>query len=213
VTEVVDFVAHHYPNPRPTAQLLEQFGLSGLARRQTGGLSGGEKRRLAVALALVGNPTLVLLDEPTTGLDVDGRLVLWEALRAYHATGGTIVLTSHYLEEVQALAERVIVIDHGHVLADDTLADVIGRVAVRRVALTLPDAADLAALRGLPGVVDVGAVGAGGTVGNRVELLTSDADALVRELIRADTAFSDLEVRSASLEEAFLALTRKEVAA
>jgi len=210
VAEVVDFVARHYPNPRPTARLLEQFGLADLARRQTGGLSGGEKRRLAVALALVGNPALVLLDEPTTGLDVDGRHMLWAALRDYHATGGTIVLTSHYLEEVQALAERVVVIDHGHVLADDALDVVIGRVAVRRVALTLPDAADLVALRDLPGVVDVSEVGNGV---NRVELLTADADALVRELVRTDTAFSDLEVRSASLEEAFLALTRKEVAA
>jgi len=210
VTEVVDFVAHHYPNPRPTKELLEQFGLADMARRQAGGLSGGERRRLAVVLALVGNPALVLLDEPTTGLDVDGRHMLWAALRDYHASGGTIVLTSHYLEEVQALAERVVVIDHGHVLADDALDAVIGRVAVRRVALTLPDDADLAVLRGLPGVVDISEVGNGV---NRAELLTADADALVRELVRTDTAFSDLEVRSASLEEAFLALTRKEVAA
>ena len=210
VAEVVDFVARHYPNPRPTEGLLEQFGLADMARRQAGGLSGGERRRLAVVLALVGNPALMLLDEPTTGLDVDGRHMLWAALRDYHASGGTIVLTSHYLEEVQALAERVVVIDHGHVLADDALDVVIGRVAVRRVALTLPDAADLVALRGLPGVVDVSEVGNGV---NRAELLTADADALVRELVRTDTAFSDLEVRSASLEEAFLALTRKEVAA
>jgi len=126
VAEVVDFVARHYPNPRPTEGLLEQFGLADMARRQAGGLSGGERRRLAVVLALVGNPALVLLDEPTTGLDVDGRHMLWAALRDYHASGGTIVLTSHYLEEVQALAERVVVIDHGHVLADDALDVVIG---------------------------------------------------------------------------------------
>jgi len=201
VAEVVDFVSRHYPSPQPAAALLEQFGLSGLARRQCGGLSGGEKRRLAVALALAGNPALVLLDEPTTGLDVDARLTLWEALRAYHASGGTIVLTSHYLDEVQALAERVVVIDRGRVLADDALATVIGRVAVRRVGLTLPDGADLAPLWNLPGVVGVTADG------SRVELLAGDADAVVRALVRSDVQFSGIEVRSASLEEAFLTMT------
>jgi ABC-2 type transport system ATP-binding protein len=216
VAEVVDFVARHYPEPRSVGPLLDQFGLTAMARRQTGGLSGGEKRRLAVALALVGNPALVLLDEPTTGLDVEGRHMLWAALREYHATGGTLVLTSHYLEEVQALAERVVVIDHGHVLADDALDAVIGRVAVRRISLTLGSrpgsgstsgsgpASDggLAGLTQLPGVVDVR------EEAGRVELLASDADAAVRALVEHAIDFSGLEVRSASLEEAFLSLTR-----
>ena len=219
VAEVVDFVARHYPEPRSVGPLLDQFGLTAMARRQTGGLSGGEKRRLAVALALVGNPALVLLDEPTTGLDVEGRHMLWAALREYHATGGTLVLTSHYLEEVQALAERVVVIDHGHVLADDALDAVIGRVAVRRVSLTLGSGSrsrsgslpgsrsgsgsgrDLAGLAELPGVVDVR------EEAGRIELLASDADATVRALVGHAIDFSGLEVRSASLEEAFLSLT------
>jgi ABC-2 type transport system ATP-binding protein len=259
VAEVVDFVARHYPEPRAVGALLEQFGLTSMARRQTGGLSGGEKRRLAVALALVGNPGLVLLDEPTTGLDVEGRHMLWAALRDYHAAGGTLVLTSHYLEEVQALAERVVVIDRGHVLADDALDAVIGRVAVRRISLTLGSGSGsgsaswsgsqsgsgsgsgsgfgsgsgsgsaswsrltsvpggaaasrsmsastallgggLGVLAALPGVVDVRE-----EVG-RVELLASDADATVRALVHSGVDFSGLEVRSASLEEAFLSLT------
>lgn len=178
VREVVDFVGGHYPDPVPTAELLDQFGLADLAKRQTGSLSGGQKRRLAVALSLVGRPRVVLLDEPTTGLDVTGRTALWDAIRAYHASGGTVLLTSHYLEEVQALAERVVVIDHGTVLADDSLENILSKVGARRVQLT--DAA-----------------------GERQEHLVADSDAFVRDLVRSGTEFKDLEIRGASLEEAF----------
>nr|BFF19502.1 hypothetical protein GCM10025730_30230 [Promicromonospora thailandica] len=176
--EVVDFVGGHYPDPVPTGELLDQFGLDDLGKRQTGSLSGGQKRRLAVALSLVGRPRVVLLDEPTTGLDVSGRAALWDAIRAYHASGGTVLLTSHYLEEVQALAERVVVIDHGTVLADDSLAAILRRVGVRRVQLTDGD-------------------------GVRQEHLVADSDAFVRDLVTSGTRFSDLEIRGASLEEAF----------
>jgi ABC-2 type transport system ATP-binding protein len=200
VREVVDFVAGHYDGAVPTGELLERFGLQDLARRQTGGLSGGQKRRLAVALAFVGRPRLVFLDEPTTGLDVDARHALWQAIRDFHADGGTVVLTSHYLEEVQALAERVVVIDRGRVLADDTLDAVRAVVDVRRVSLRTDDASVLA---DLPGVSSV-AQGKGG----RSELLTSDSDAVVREMVRRAVPFSDLEVSPTSLEEAFLSLTR-----
>ncbi|MDR7383107.1 ABC-2 type transport system ATP-binding protein [Promicromonospora iranensis] len=178
VREVIDFVAGHYPDPVPTGELLEQFGLADLGKRQTGALSGGQKRRLAVALSLVGRPSVVLLDEPTTGLDVSGRTALWDAIRQYHADGGTVLLTSHYLEEVQALAERVVVVDRGKVLADDSLETVLRHVGVRRVLLT--DAA-----------------------GTRQEHLVPDSDAFVRDLVTSGTVFRDLEIRGASLEEAF----------
>ncbi|MBQ0992940.1 ABC transporter ATP-binding protein, partial [Micromonospora sp. H61] len=128
VGEVVDFVSAHYPDPVPRAELLDRFGLADLARRQTGGLSGGQRRRLAVALAFVGRPRLVLLDEPTTGLDVAARHTLWAAIRAFHDDGGTVLLSSHYLEEVEALAHRVVVIGQGRVLADDTVDAVRGIV-------------------------------------------------------------------------------------
>ncbi|WP_285101799.1 ABC transporter ATP-binding protein [Promicromonospora sp. MEB111] len=178
VREVVDFVGGHYPDPVPTGDLLEQFGLADLGKRQTGSLSGGQKRRLAVALSLVGRPRVVLLDEPTTGLDVSGRGALWDAIREYHAGGGTVLLTSHYLEEVQALAERVVVIDRGIVLADDSLETILGRVGARRVQFT--DAA-----------------------GTRQEHLVADSDEFVRDLVHTGTEFRDLEIRGASLEEAF----------
>lgn len=196
VGEVVDFVRAHFPEPLGKAELLTRFGLADLVKRQTGGLSGGQKRRVAVALAFVGRPRIVFLDEPTTGLDVEARHALWAGIRAFHADGGTIVLTSHYLEEVEALASRVVVIGGGRVLADDTVAAVRGMVAIRRVSVTVavpvPD---------LPGVV--------GTErdGDRTHLLTADADRLVRDLIAHDVPFRDLEVRPTSLEEAFLTLT------
>jgi ABC-2 type transport system ATP-binding protein len=195
VHEVVDFVAGHFDAPVPTAELLEQFGLGGLERRQTGGLSGGQKRRLGVAVAFVGRPDLVLLDEPTTGLDVEARHALWDAVRHYHQSGGTVVLTSHYLEEVEALAERVVVMDQGRVRADGTLAQVRSLVPARRVRLRAPD---LPALTG---------VDRSSRDGDRYELWTADSDALVRQLVIAGVPFRDLEVATASLEEAFLALT------
>ncbi|KAB1914681.1 ABC transporter ATP-binding protein [Micromonospora sp. AMSO31t] len=195
VGEVVDFVSAHFPDPVPRDELLDRFGLSDQVRRQTGGLSGGQRRRLAVALAFVGRPRLVVLDEPTTGLDVEARRTLWEAVRAFHAEGGTVLLSSHYLEEVEALAERVVVIGHGRVLADDSVAAIRGIVGVRRVSLVADD------LPPLPGVV------ATEHAEGRTHLLTTDADQLVRDLVTAGAAFRDLEVRPTSLEEAFLTLT------
>ncbi|GAA4622318.1 hypothetical protein GCM10023113_02810 [Cellulomonas oligotrophica] len=208
----------------PAAEVLERFGIADLADRQTGGLSGGQRRRLAVALSLVGRPGLVLLDEPTTGLDVEARHVLWQALRDYHADGATVIVTSHYLEEIEALAERVVVVGQGRVLADDTLDAVVDLVTVRRVTLTVPDetavpgtaraaaAGDDPALRArlgtLPGVQDVLPAGPG-RGGSRWTLLASDADDAVRALVAHDLPFRDLEVRGASLEEAFLALTAR----
>jgi ABC-2 type transport system ATP-binding protein len=196
VGEVVDFVRAHFPDSLPRAELLDRFGLGDLVKRQTGSLSGGQKRRVAVALAFVGRPRIVFLDEPSTGLDVEARHALWDGVRAFSAEGGTVVLTSHYLEEVEALARRVVVIGGGRVLADDTVPAVRNMVAIRRVSLTSvvppPD---------LPGVVGVE------RDGDRTHLLTIDADRLVRDLVSHDVAFSELEVRPTSLEEAFLTLT------
>ena len=198
VREVVDYIGGHYPDAVPTAELLEQFGLSELAGRQTGGMSGGQKRRLAVALALVGRPSVILLDEPTTGLDVSARQVLWQAIRDYHASGGTVLLTSHYLEEVQALAERVVVVDQGAVRADDTMDAILEQVGVRRVVLhsdTLARAGDVETRFPQVSRVQVS--------GDRVELFSPDADGFVRELVTSGVDFHGLEVRGTTLEEAF----------
>ena len=199
VGEVIDYVGAHFENPVPQASLAEEFGLSELLRRQTGALSGGQKRRLSVALAFVGRPKLVLLDEPTTGLDVDGRRTLWEAVRRQHQAGATVVLTSHYLEEIEALAERVIVIDHGRVLVDDDLKAVVGQVGLRmlRLSTPVPDA-----VTALPEVVETRPEEDGSHT-----FFVTDADKAVVALVNSGIPFSGLTVRGATLEEAFLTLT------
>ncbi|MDO9379460.1 MAG: ABC transporter ATP-binding protein [Nocardioidaceae bacterium] len=199
VAEVVAFTGSHYPDPLDTDELLERFGLTALARRQCGGLSGGQQRRLAVALSMVGRPDVVLLDEPTTGLDVDARTALWDAIRTYREDGGTVVLTSHYLEEVQQLAERVVVVAGGRVLVDDTVDAVIARVDVDRVSMRCTDRA----------VADLASVTSATWTGERVEVLTGDADAFVRALVTSGAAFSHLRVQGASLEDAFTQLTHR----
>jgi len=196
VREVVAFVAAHFPDPVPTGELLDRFGLGDVAGRQTGGLSGGQKRRLAVALAFVGRPRIVVLDEPTTGLDVQARRSLWDGIRAFHDEGGTVLLSSHNLEEAEALARRVVVLGDGRVLTDDVVGTVRDMIGTRRVSLTVAD---------LPG--DLPTVVSRERVDGRTHLLTTDADALVRVLVQRRVGFTDLEVRPASLEEAFLALT------
>ncbi|MEV1246687.1 ABC transporter ATP-binding protein [Nonomuraea sp. NPDC050022] len=198
VGEIVDFVSAHYPEKADKGELLARFGLDDLVKRQIGGLSGGQKRRLGVALAFAGNPRMVFLDEPTTGLDVEARRALWDGIKDFHEGGGTVLLTSHYLEEIEALAQRVVVVGHGRVLADDTVRAVRDMVGVRRVSLVAEN------LPELPGVL------ASERADGRINLVTTDPDRLVVELVRSGTPFSGLEIRPTSLEEAFLAITAKE---
>ncbi|KRA23934.1 ABC transporter ATP-binding protein [Microbacterium sp. Root61] len=198
VGEVIDFVGGHFAHRVSTADLAAQFGLGDLLRRQTGSLSGGQKRRVSVALAFVGAPSLVVLDEPTTGLDVDARRSLWDAIRAQHAAGVTIVVTSHYLEEIEALAERVVVVDHGRILADDTIGSVLAHVGRSRVRILTPDPVAVARL-------DPSAHHE--TDGDGELFTMTDADGFVRALVGSGIPFQGLTVRGATLEEAFLALT------
>jgi ABC-2 type transport system ATP-binding protein len=195
VREVADLVRVHYPNPAPTPELLDRFGLTEVAGRRAGGLSGGQTRRLAVALAFAGRPQAVVLDEPTTGLDVEARRRLWEVVRAFVADGGAVLLTTHYLEEAQALASRVVVAADGQVIAQGSVDDITARTGLSRVHLQAP------ALPELPGVTHIEA-----TNGSYI-LFTADPDGLVRALTLKGVAFSGLRVERASLEEAFLHLT------
>lgn len=200
VRETVDFVATHYPDPVPTAELLERFGLAGAAGKQCGGLSGGQQRRLLVALALVGRPRLVVLDEPTTGLDVEARENLWEQLAAYRAAGGTLLITSHYLDEIQTLASRVVVVNNGTVIADGDVDEIRSRVSVSRVSFHTSLPAE--AFRTWPGTASVTVTASGATT-----IVSHDADETVRMLVGRGVDFHGLEVHAASLEEAFVALT------
>ena len=128
VGEILSFAQAHFPSSTPYEPLLEEFGLASLARRQIGGLSGGERRRLALALAFAGAPELVFLDEPTTGLDVESRRRAWRAIRGFAATGGTVLLTTHYLEEAEALASRIAVMRDGRVVKIGRAEAIVGEV-------------------------------------------------------------------------------------
>jgi ABC-2 type transport system ATP-binding protein len=201
VAEQVELFASYYPSPMPVSAALAAAGLTGLERRLIGKLSGGQKQRVLFAMALVGNPDLLFLDEPTVGLDVESRRGFWAVIRQLVAAGRTVVLTTHYLEEADALADRIVVIDRGKVIAQGTPAEIKSRGASRRVRATtrLSDGE----LKALPGVTSLRRDGAA------AELLTSSAEATVRELLSRDATVADLEVTGAALEDAFLALTKE----
>ena len=204
VREVFALVGAHFGTTQEHLdELAASFDLADLLEKQCGSLSGGQQRRLMVALALVGDPELVILDEPTTGLDVESRDRLWARLRRYRDEGGTLVITSHYLAEIEALASRVLVVDHGRVIADGTVRQITEQVQLRRILLrtTAPEQQLLA----LPGTV-AGTPESESHPGH-VVVATRDADATVRGLVADGSDFSDLQVHGASLEEAFLALT------
>lgn len=205
VREVLDFVSAHYPSPARRDEIVADFGLDDLVDDLCGGLSGGQQRRVAAAMAFVGNPRLVLLDEPTTGLDVEARRALWRAVRARHAAGCTVIVTSHHLEEIEQLAERVIVIDDGRIRADDTLSSIMAGVGRRRVTLRGVEPPHLRALDPDAAITVVDGASLGPSA--LVSAVVSDADAFVRKLVAHELPFSDLQVRGATLEEAFLSLT------
>lgn len=197
VQEIVELVRAHYPHPQPGSALLRRFGLAGLERRQAGGLSGGQKRRLAVALAFAGNPRAVFLDEPTTGLDVQSRRQVWEAIRAYAFAGGTVLLTTHYLDEAEALASRVAVMSAGRLIVEGRVPEIKALAGIKRVRLRAGE------LPALPGVVR--SVCEEGLWTLDVE----DAGQVVETLVRRDVPLDGLEVLPVGLEEAFLLLTKE----
>ena len=200
VAEHLELFSSYYPAPLPVSRLLEMAGLEDLRDRRYGRLSGGQKQRVMFALALAGDPELVFLDEPTTGLDVEARRSLWNEIRELKAAGRTAVLTTHYLEEADALADRIAVIHRGRVVAEGTSAQIKSRAADRSVrCITSVDAGEVAAL---PGVARVE------MSGQHLEILTSRPEELLRTLLDLDPDLRDLHVSGAGLEDAFLTLVR-----
>jgi ABC-2 type transport system ATP-binding protein len=199
VREHIDLFRTYYPNPLTVSDTLSIAGLTDLADRRFGALSGGERQRVLFALAICGNPSLLILDEPTVGFDVETRRSFWSRITEFAQSGKSVLLTTHYLEEADALADRVIVIDHGIIVADGTPGEIKARSATKiircRTALT---AGQLAALPGIHSAR---------LTGDRAELLAMAAEPAVRELLSRDATLCDLEVIGAGLEEAFLALT------
>jgi ABC-2 type transport system ATP-binding protein len=195
VDEVLRFVCGHYPAAAARQQLLAEFGLTRLARRQTGGLSGGQKRRLALAAAFAGNPAAVFLDEPTVGLDVEARRSSWATIRRFQEGGGTVLFSTHYLEEVDALASRVIVLSDGVIVADGAPSEIRARTGLKYVRLRACELPPLAAATRI--VREAGSL----------TIFTRDAGRLMYELVSAGVALADLEVQPTSLEDALIALT------
>jgi ABC-2 type transport system ATP-binding protein len=199
IEECVALHAGYYPDPIAVDATLRLAGIGNLAKRPITKLSGGQKQRLMFALALVGNPELLFLDEPTAGLDVEGRRALWKTLRELAADGRTIVLTTHYLEEADALADRIVVINNGRAIAEGSPAGIKSRAALKRIRCVtqLP----VTEVEKLPPVKDATADGM------RLDIMTLKPEDVLRELLWRDPELTDLEVTGARLEDAFIALT------
>lgn len=200
VREHIDLFSSYYRNPLPLPEVLAAAGLEKLRDRKYADLSGGQKQRVLFALSICGDPDILFLDEPTVGLDVEARRLLWDQIRNLVSRGKTILLTTHYLPEADALADRVAVINRGQIVAEGTPAQIKSQTSGKRIRCITR--LDLASLRKIPGV----------TLAQQdreaVELHTGTAEPVVRELLARDANVSGLEITTAGLEEAFLALTQ-----
>ncbi len=199
VGETVRVVASLHRNPRPAREVLVRAGIDGIADRMVGKCSGGQQQRLRFALALLPDPDLLILDEPTTGMDVEGRRDFWNAIRADAGLGRTVVFATHYLDEADAYADRIVLVRGGRVVADGSAASVKNLASGRTVSATLPDA-DPASLLALAGVDRVE------QRGDRVLVHGNDSDVVARYLLTRTPAV-DIEITGRNLEDAFLALT------
>ncbi len=199
VAEHITLFSSYYPRPRSLPDLIRTAGLQGLENRKFGSLSGGQQQRVLFALALCGDPLLLFLDEPTAGLDVETRRNLWAEISALATGGRGVLLATHYLEEADALADRVVVLHHGSIVAEGSPAEIKARIRGRtvRCSTNLEDT-QLNRIEGIEWF---------SRHGSRIEVLTHDADALVRLLLALDPDLQDLEIIGANLEDAFLALT------
>ena len=202
VRELVELFGSYYPHPLAPERAIALAGLERQARQPAGKLSGGQRQRLYFALAVCGDPELIFFDEPTVGMDVESRRLFLDSIREFGRQGKTILLTTHYLEEADQLAERIVVIDQGRIIADATPAEIKASVVGKRVSFTATPALGEADLRGLPySSLELD--------GSRVRLLSNAPEALLRELFARGVEIADLQVVGADLEEAFLSLTQE----
>lgn len=200
VREHIDLFSSYYPQPLPLNEVLAAAGLEKLRDRKFGDLSGGQRQRTLFALAICGDPDLLFLDEPTVGLDVEARRALWDEIRRLVERGKTVLLTTHYLEEADALADRIAVINQGAIIAEGTPAEIKAQTSGKRIrCITRLSVRDLLQV---PGVTDAK------EDREAVEITTGEAELVVRALLARDPSLSGLEITSAGLEDAFLALTQ-----
>ncbi len=199
VAETVRLTATLFPHARPVTEVLDRAGITDIGDRMVGKCSGGQQQRLRFALALLADPLLMVLDEPTAGMDVEGRREFWSAIREDAERGRTVMFATHYLDEADAYADRIVLIRAGQIVADGTTAEIKAMASGRSVRATLAGA-DRASLAALPGVDDVE------IRGDTVIVRAKDSDAVARHLLN-NTDARDLEITAHNLEDAFLALT------
>ena len=202
VRELITMVASLYPRPLGVDEAIALTGIGGIADRLTQKLSGGETQRARFAIALVSDPDLLVLDEPTVAMDVEARRAFWATMREFASRNRTVVFATHYLEEADAYADRIILMAHGRVVADGPPTEIKAMAGRRRIRATLPDA-DLADLASLPGVTHAE------HRGESVILSCSDSDTAIRGLLARYPGASDIEIAGAGLEDAFVELTAK----
>lgn len=199
VKETARYTASLFAHSRPVSEVLARAGIADIADRLVGKCSGGEQQRLRFAMSLLSDPELLILDEPTTGMDVEGRRSFWAAIREDAQRGRTVLFATHYLEEADSYADRIILIRQGEIVADGTASQIKAMTAGRTVRATIPGA-DPAALADIPGVDSIE------INGDTVLVRTHDSDAVARYLLN-HTAARDLEIVARGIEDAFLALT------
>ncbi len=199
VAETVEYTAALFPASRPVTEVMETAGIADIANRRVVKCSGGEQQRLRFAMALVSDPELIILDEPTTGMDVATRRTFWEAIRADAATGRTVLFATHYLEEADTYADRIVLVRQGLVVADGSAAQIKALGAGRTLRATWPGV-QLDAATAIPGAESVD------IRGEQIIVRSDDSDAVARYLLSSTPAY-DLEITSRGLEDAFVALT------
>jgi ABC-2 type transport system ATP-binding protein len=197
--ELIEQVTNYYPSPYDVATVIRRLEIEELADRRYKDLSGGQRRQVQFAMAICGRPELLFLDEPTVGLDVNARAALWRVVRELVHEGASIVLTTHYIEEAEALADRVAVMAHGKLVAGGTVDEI--RNYVSRKNVTFRSALPADQMRAWPEVLELGASS------GRTHVVTQDAEAVLRRLLGADPDVRDIEVRRAGLAEAFAEIT------
>lgn len=200
VNEAIRIIGLHYPERLSVAETVEMFGLADIAGKRIGSLSGGQRRKVAVAVAFVGKPAVVLLDEPSTGLDVNAREEIWNCIREQHRLGTTIMLTSHYLEEIEALAQRVLLIKEGRLLADQSLKSILDYSSRSTVGVTSSDAR----------IAEIPSVISHHRVGSAWKLNVEDTTAFVTALAHSGYSYTDLRIEKGNLGDFFAAFSSED---
>jgi len=202
VSELICLTQSYYPNPRRLDELVEMAGIADLMQRPYGKLSGGQQRRVQFAMAICAKVEILFLDEPTVGLDIEAREAMWSSLRKLVAEGCAIVLTTHYLEEAEALANRVMVIAQGAVVAEGSVESIRSRVALRRIRCL--SSLNIAQIKQWPHIDSVG------HDGQFLSIQTTDVESVTRRLLNEDHGLQQLEIKRAGLAEAFVELTKEQ---